>query len=1033
MQAMKHQISIPSKPVLAGMIAILASACSFHAQAATQALQVQTTTNLAGTARQADWEVVDGDRSAASISGVAGGVTVTVAGANGAPALGRSAGGDGGSYLNVDHTDGDLDNLLSGGRLTNTGDAFTLTLSGLADGDYEIVTYHHTCYDGSFDGVFEFDVHLTDANGTNVIVHDNIGNSQGGSVDTAGLAAPLTPFTVSGGNDVTLTFAPVAGFDTGGGSDQMNLNGFELADAGPDTTDPVIIALDPADDSDAVLGTDLVATFDEAIVPGTGVITIHEADGAVFESFDVETSTRLTFSGFAKGTLRIDPTDDLAPGVGYYVLIDPTAIDDKAGNSFAGFSDSSAWTFSTPDLSLAGVPPPGGLSPGPAFDAWIAQFPDLGTHIGPYHNPDGSAFDTFGEFAFDGHPRVQEPEGAFTGSLNIITGEETLTFTIPVRDGAVFSGGPARTSDIIDGVTYRIEAGRDLANGDVAPVEVTGPDAEAIQTGMPELSPGWSYRTFRMPDSTTDEPRMFFRAMADDIPGRIEQARASAPIAGYALGKVKRWLHEVALPKINENGLYVSHNGGSGRYGSWWNYDDTAADTYPFLFWAAWYTDIDQVYGPVHDVLVAEQLHCNLNDHPTLPFGRVPTAVNPATLVKEIKSAGDTMFAASEYLKDGLVAIVEVAGKDNPWFDRMQGITDDMWANASVSTPYGPVPTNGTEADGEQLQVLVRLFTMTGDPKYLDWAERIADKYLLPGGFVPTRLRDHGSEIIGGLGILYAVQSIHRPAKAETYRPHIQHMLDEVLARGTNADGLMFNQLDQSGSGLSDGWGYNYVAYLCHDMVVSSPRYTLGLQQTLRNLAKPLYNDYPWEGSSIDGWADSIEGAFYQLNRLPVSEGLAWADQEMAKHVTRTQDPNVNTTSLWGTYKLESNGVRTVIQHAIMHTRGLIARPWELDLELGAAQTADGVVVSMTSGSPYTGILVVDKPRHRLEMGFTRDWPRMNTMPEWFTAEPGENYIVKDLNSGATTTRTGAELHAGLPVTLEAGVEKLLLIRPSLD
>jgi hypothetical protein len=113
-----------------------------------------------------------------------------------------------------------------------------------------------------------------------------------------------------------------------------------------------------------------------------------------------------------------------------------------------------------------------------------------------------------------------------------------------------------------------------------------------------------------------------------------------------------------------------------------------------------------------------------------------------------------------------------------------------------------------------------------------------------------------------------------------------------------------------------------------------------------------------------------------------------------------------------------------------MHTRGLIARPWQLDLDLGAAQTADGVVVSMTFASPYTGVLVVDEPRHRLEMGFTRDWPRMNTMPEWFTAEPAQNYVVEDLITGATQSFTGTQLHEGLPVTLEAGVETLLLIRP---
>lgn len=73
----------------------------------------------------------------------------------------------------------------------------------------------------------------------------------------------------------------------------------------------------------------------------------------------------------------------------------------------------------------------------------------------------------------------------------------------------------------------------------------------------------------------------------------------------------------------------------------------------------------------------------------------------------------------------------------------------------------------------------------------------------------------------------------------------------------------------------------------------------------------------------------------------------------------------------------------------------------------------------MTSGSLYSGVLVVDKPRHR-----------MNTMPEWFTAEPEENYIVEDLNTGAFQTSTGTQLHDGLPVMLEAGVETLRLIRP---
>jgi hypothetical protein len=53
----------------------------------------------------------------------------------------------------------------------------------------------------------------------------------------------------------------------------------------------------------------------------------------------------------------------------------------------------------------------------------------------------------------------------------------------------------------------------------------------------------------------------------------------------------------------------------------------------------------------------------------------------------------------------------------------------------------------------------------------------------------------------------------------------------------------------------------------------------------------------------------------------------------------------------------------------------------------------------------------------------------MNSMPEWFTADPDAAYAVKDLTSGETITLKGTELHAGLPITLETGTEKQLLIR----
>ena len=129
-------------------------------------------------------------------------------------------------YRIVNHSDGHLDSLLSGGILTNATDSnITLELAGLADGEYAITTYHHTPY--SRTNGAEFDVLLTDAVVTDSLIHDNVSMSYGDTVTTAELAALVTEFEVSGGSTTTLTFVPGAGFD-GGGGDHLNINGFEL-------------------------------------------------------------------------------------------------------------------------------------------------------------------------------------------------------------------------------------------------------------------------------------------------------------------------------------------------------------------------------------------------------------------------------------------------------------------------------------------------------------------------------------------------------------------------------------------------------------------------------------------------------------------------------------------------------------------------------------------------------------------------------------------------------------------------------------
>ncbi|OHB85973.1 MAG: hypothetical protein A2V98_09365 [Planctomycetes bacterium RBG_16_64_12] len=528
--------------------------------------------------------------------------------------------------------------------------------------------------------------------------------------------------------------------------------------------------------------------------------------------------------------------------------------------------------------------------------------------------------------------------------------------------------------------------------------------ASAAPSSSGEGSAAWAdLPGFELNDET--------RRLWDHAPQQPDWLRAerSAGYAGIALGKVQRWLYERCLPVRDErSGLFRPT-------GAEWNYWDTAADCYPFYVWAAYYTDKEVLDTVMIDALQAEQRLANHLD-------RLPVPYNMDEGQKTVIDFDAMIFGASEYAKDGLVPIVEITGKEHPWFERMRGLVDDMFKHARYDTPYGKIPSTNLEVNGELLQMLPRLYSMTGEPKYLDWAHRLADHYLLPGRFVPSRLSDHGCEIIGGLGLLLAVDRSACPEKCEQYRPHLEYLFDEILRRGTNSDGIVIGSLQETPGPhddqvTRDGWGYDYVAFLDYDLALGTERYREAVRRPLVNLLKPRYEKFNWDHGSRDNVADSVEGGLYLLRRLPTPEAFLWADREIATLLVDHSDPD----RLWGVHKLEANTVRTVLIHTMLHTRNTIARPWRQGLQLGAAPSGDGICIFMKSEAPYEGRLQFDVPRHRLYLGFEQDWPRMNAVPEWFTVEPDEShwYRVEDVDAARAQVVSGRSLSEGLPVRLE--------------
>ncbi len=104
---------------------------------------------------------------------------------------------------------------------------------------------------------------------------------------------------------------------------------------------PTLSSSTPADNAAAVgVGDNIVLTFNEEVVLGTGNIVLKNAANTVIETFNVVTGLgsaggRVTVSG---AEVTINPGDSLTAGTSYYVTVAATAVKDTTGNAYAGIS-----------------------------------------------------------------------------------------------------------------------------------------------------------------------------------------------------------------------------------------------------------------------------------------------------------------------------------------------------------------------------------------------------------------------------------------------------------------------------------------------------------------------------------------------------------------------------------------------------------------------------------------------------------------------------------------------------------------------
>jgi len=456
-----------------------------------------------------------------------------------------------------------------------------------------------------------------------------------------------------------------------------------------------------------------------------------------------------------------------------------------------------------------------------------------------------------------------------------------------------------------------------------------------------------------------------------------------------------------------------------------WNAQDSAADNYPFMVLTAAITDRPMFDGRMLDMLRTEtELTSRIGNLPdTYSFPRKSFQTAQPDLNRII-------FGSSEYVKDGLLPLTEWLGP-SPWCDRMIGILDDIWKHAPVDTKYGKIPSTSQEINGEMLQTLSRIYWMTGDEKYLEWAVRLGDYYLLDEHH-PTKnekrlsLDDHGCEIISGLCELYAMVNFARPEKKRAYQKPIHEMLARILEIGRHENGLFFNwintQTEEHAADLTDNWGYDLNGFYTVYLIDKTESYRQAVLNALGNLTQ-YYSDYKWEGGGADGYADSIEGAINLYNREPVRSAEKWLDYS-TKLMWNIQKPDGVIEGWHG----DGNFARTTIMYCLWKTKGLTIRPWREDVIFGAVQQGNTLKISIRAQKKWEGKIIFDTARHKTVMKMPLDWPRINQFPEWFTVEAEKSYTGHDLTSDSKATLTGRKLHEGITLHIEPGIERRLVV-----
>lgn len=503
---------------------------------------------------------------------------------------------------------------------------------------------------------------------------------------------------------------------------------------------------------------------------------------------------------------------------------------------------------------------------------------------------------------------------------------------------------------------------------------------------------------------------------------QVKSALKNGALANDALYRSHRYVEAWLKHRDPKTGLIPRNLNGD----NYWNAQDAGADNYPFMVLTSFFTDTNLYQGKMQDMLKAEIKYTSrVNGCPsTYDFDK--QAFRDTTL-----DIGNVIFGSAEYVKDGLLPLTEWLGK-SPWSGRMVEILNGLHKITGVVTRIEGNYLGGmqeVEANGDLLQTLSRMYWMTGNKDYLNWAIEIGDYYLLRGHDLlklpKLRMRDHGGEIILGLCELYATVHFAMPEKQQQYKEPLYKVLNRVLKVGRNQYGMFYNEINPvTGAivdgGIADTWGYIYDGYYTVYLIDGYQPYKDAVKFAMSNLYDH-YRSFDWEHGSQDGYADSVESGINFLNRLPTPSVAAWIDSEI-QIMLHKQRPDGIVEGWHG----DGNYARTAIMYVLWKSQGSYLTNWCRDVSLGAVDAGKSYLFVVKSDTDWNGKICFDKPRHSLNMHMPIDWTRINQFPEWFAPRPEQTYRVSI--DGKDCNMKGEDLYRGIDLNLSKGEKKCIVV-----